>query len=155
MSYIVSGVDPTQFSHLFGLSNEELAASGALRRHVDEGFVVPERSTLRDARVGSDVLLVNYTYQPALNPYHGRHAIFVREGATERAVVRDDLPESLRERLISLRAFDNADMLVACEVASGGKLETLIADYLVRPEVAYLHAHYAAPGCFAAAITRG
>ena len=155
MSYIVSGIDPAQFSHLVGLSDQELAAVGVVRKHIAEGVAIPERSELRDAPVGSDVLLVNFTYQPAANPYHGRHAIFVREGSTERAVVRDQVPEMLSTRLLSLRAFDHADMLVSAEVVPGNEVEPLIASYLGRPDVAYLHAHFAAPGCFAATITRG
>lgn len=155
MSYTISGVDPTPFKHLFGLSDEELSTRGAVRRHIVDGDTIPERTELREAPAGSDVLLVNFTYQPANNPYRGSHAIFLREGATDKVVVHNSIPEVLRKRFISLRAFDKNDMLVVADTAQGTELEPLIEQYFARPEVAYLHAHYAGPGCFAAYVTRG
>lgn len=154
MAYTITGLDPAPFAHLFGLSDGELAEHGALRRHVEAGETIPERIELRDAPVGSALLLVNYTHQPAHNPYHASHAIFVREGATGQSVVQDVVPEVLAKRLISLRAFDADDMLVTAGVVPGTDLEPLILDQLAQPNVAYLHAHYAAPGCFAALVTR-
>ena len=154
MAFTISGVDPTIFRHLFGLNDEELAAQGVVRRSIKEGETIPERIELREAPAGSDVLLVNFTHQPARNPYHASHAIFVREHADEAAVVRDAVPDVLQKRLISLRAFDRRDFLAAADVVPGTELEPLILDYLSRPEVAYLHAHYAGPGCFAALIRR-
>ena len=154
MAYTISGIDPSQFSHLFGLSEDELAKRGAVRRAVREGDTIPERVELREAPAGSDVLLVNYVHQPADNPYHASYAIFVREHSETAAVVRDAVPEVLRKRLISLRAYDGNDFLTEADVVPGTDLEPLILDYLGRPGVAYLHAHYAKPGCFAARIER-
>ena len=154
MAYTITGIDPSEFQHLFGLSDEQLAEHGVVRRPIKEGDTIPERVELREAPAGSDVLLVNYTHQPARNPYHASHAIFVREHSTEAAVVHDLVPEVLQKRLISLRAFDNRDFLAAANVVPGTELESLIVDYLARPEVSYLHAHYAGPGCFAALIER-
>ncbi len=154
MAYTVSGVDPAQFSHLFGLGDEDLARRGAVRRVVNPGDAFPERVELRDAPVGENVLLVNYTHLPTQNPYRSSYAIFVRENAEEAVVVRDAVPEVLGTRLISLRAFDERDFLAAADVVEGSRLEPLILDYLAGPEVAYLHAHYAKFGCFAAKIVR-
>ena len=154
MAYSISGIDPSQFRHLFGLGDEELRAHGAMRRSIREGDDIPERVELRDAPVGSSVLLVNYTHQPAANPYRASHAVFIREHAEEAAVVHNVVPNVLAKRLISLRAFDKQDLLAGADVAPGTNLEPLILDYLSRPEVAYLHAHFAKPGCFAALIRR-
>ncbi len=155
MAYTVSGLDPAQFSHLYGLSDQELEARGACRRVIGEGDAVPERVELRDATAGTTVLLVNHTHLPDANPYRSSYAVFVREGATEAAMVWDVVPEMLAKRLISLRAFDEDNMLAAFEVAQGSELEPVILDFLSRPGVAYLHAHYAGPGCYAALIQRG
>ena len=154
MAYTVSGVDPAQFSHLFGLGDDDLARHGTVRRVVNPGDTFPERVELRDAPVGENVLLVNYTHLPTQNPYRSSYAIFVRENAEEAVVVRDAIPDVLGSRLISLRAFDERDFLAAADVVEGSRLEPLILDYLSRPEVAYLHAHYAKFGCFAAKIVR-
>ena len=155
MTYTVSGLDPAQFSHLYGLSDKELESQGARRRIVGEDDTVPERIELRDAPAGSTVLLVNHTHLPAANPYRSSYAVFVREGATEAAMVRDAVPEMLAKRQISLRGFDEHNMLAAFDVVQGSELEPVIVDFLARPGIAYLHAHYAGPGCYAALIRRG
>jgi len=155
MTYRISGIDPAQFSHLFGLADDALAGYRAVRRTVEEGDSLPERIELRDALPGETVLLVNYTHQPAPNPYHGTHAVFIREGATRAASLLDAVPDVMAKRLISLRAFDRQDFLTAADVVPGQDLEALILDYFARPEVAYLHAHYAKYGCFAALVQRG
>lgn len=132
-----------------------MEARGACRRIIGEGDAVPERIELRDATAGTTVLLVNHTHLPTENPYRSSYAVFVREGGTAAAVVRDAVPEVLAKRLISVRAFDGDDMLAAFEVIPGGELETIILGFLALPEIAYLHAHYAGPGCYAALIERG
>jgi hypothetical protein len=109
---------------------------------------------MRDAEVGERLLLVNYTHQPADTPYRASHAIFVREGAEQAYRAVGEVPEVMRRRLISLRAFDAAGMMVDADVAEGEALEPLIARLLADPKAAYLHAHYARFGCFAARIDR-
>lgn len=155
MAYTITGVDPAHFTHLFGLDDAELARSNAVRRRIKEGETYPERIELRETRVGEDVLLVNYTHQSAATPYQASHAIFIAEGAKVPAVYHDTVPPALAKRMISLRAFDGSHFLAGAEVVAGHDLEARILDFLARPEVAYLHAHYAGPGCFAAKIERG
>jgi len=60
----------------------------------------------------------------------------------------------LRRRLLSLRGFDLAGMLLDAEVVEGGVAAPMIDRMLANPAVAYLHAHYARPGCYAARIDR-
>jgi len=155
MSFTVTGLDAQPFEHLFGLSDEALAAQGVIRRTVDAPQGFPCRVTLEDAPVGETVLLMNYEHQPADTPFRARHAIYVREGdyPTRRTV--DAIPPALAARpYISLRAFDEAGMMRDAEVAPGHDLAPAIQQLLARPEVAYLHAHYAGMGCYAARIDR-
>ena len=154
MSYRVTGLSPAPFQHLYGLSDDDLAQHGARRMVADASPGFPDRVELRDVEPGEPVLLLNYTHQPADNPYRASHAIFVREGATQACELVDALPTPLRVRPISLRAFDVNDEMVDADVVDGQALEPLIASYLARPEVAYLHAHYARRGCYAARIDR-
>lgn len=155
MSFIVSGLAAEPFRPLFGLPDEALATRGILRRAVDAKPGFPCRITLEDADPGETVLLLNYEHQAADTPFRARHAIYVREGDHEPRRTVDEVPPALRVRAhISLRAFDDAGMLRAAEVAPGSDLEPAIARLLARPEVAYLHAHYAAMGCYAARIDR-
>lgn len=152
MPFRITGLQPQAFTHLFGLSDAELAAHGA-RRYCGEGL--PDRIELRDTRVHESVILVNHEHQPAHTPYRSRHAIFVREGAGEAfdAVV-GDVPEMLRSRLLSLRAFDAAGMMVDADVVDGASAASLIERLLADEQVSCIHAHFARRGCYAALIRR-
>ena len=154
MSFRIQGLDPRQFMHLYGLSDDELARMGAQRFVVDAKPGFPDRVEVRDLDIGDAAILLNYEHQPADTPYRSRHAIFVREGAQQALDVVDELPEVIRIRPISLRAFDAAGNMLHADLEDGGKLERLIVRFLADPEVAYLHAHYAKRGCYAARIVR-
>jgi hypothetical protein len=154
MSFRIQGLSPAPFRHLYGLSDEALATRGARRYAVDRRPGFPDRIEVRDLEPGETALLVNYVHQPAANPYSAAHAIFVREGA-ERAYDRvGDIPEVMRIRPISLRAFGSDDYMLDADLVDGSDLAALIARFFADPRVAYLHAHYARRGCFAARIDR-
>ena len=154
-SYVVSGLPLEPFQPLFGLSDDALAARGVIRRVVDAPIGFPCRVTLEDAQPGETVLLLNYEHQPAETPYRSRHAIFVSERATQTRRAVGEIPGALAVRTaISLRAFDEAGMMVDAEIASGDALEPVIARMFETPEVAYIHAHNAGRGCYAARIDR-
>ncbi len=154
-SYVVSGLPLEPFRHLFGLSDEALAAHGAVRYAVDAPIGFPCRVTLEDARPGETVLLLNYEHQPAETPYRSSHAIFVSEAASETRRAVGEIPSALFVRkAISVRAFDAAGMMLDADIASGDALEPVIARMFEDPAVAYLHAHNAGRGCYAARIDR-
>ena len=154
MAFRILGLDPAPFVHLYGLSAAELATRGVIRQRVEEPHSAPDRIELRDAEPGETVLLLNHEYQPADSPYRGRHAIFVREGATARFDAVGEVPEALRIRLLSVRSFDAAGMMVDADVVDGAALEGLAERLLDDPRVAYLHVHHARRGCYAARIER-
>jgi hypothetical protein len=156
MSFIVTGLPAEPFQPLFGLSDAELAERGVIRRQVDTKPGFPCRITLEDAEPGETVLLLNYLHQPADTPFRASHAIFVREADHRTTRTVDKVPPAILARQhISLRAFDDAGMMVDADVAPGVALEPVIERLLGRPDVAYLHAHYAGMGCYAARIDRG
>jgi hypothetical protein len=154
MSFRVTGLDPEPFRHLFGLSEEALAAYGARRVPVDDSPGFPDRVELRDLDVGETALLLNFIHQPAATPYRSCHAIFVREGAERRYDAVDEVPLAMRGRTISLRAFDPRGDMVDADLVEGREMTGLIERFLENPRVSYLHAHYAKRGCYAALITR-
>ena len=154
MPFRVQGLEAGQFAHLYGLSNHELARFGVERHQADSTPSFPDRIELRDLAVGETALLLNHEHQPASTPYRSRHAIFIREGALDTLDVVDLVPEAIRIRIISLRAFDAAGTMVDADLADGTELEALIERFLSDPEVDYLHAHYAKRGCYAARIVR-
>ena len=154
MSFRVTGLDPAPFAHLYGLDDEALAGLGVKRYVVDARPGFPDRVEVRDAEPGETVLLLNYLHQPADTPYRASHAIFVREGAERAYEAIDEIPEPLRVRPISLRAFDEGDEMIDADLVDGAALEPVIERMLGNRAVAYIQAHYAKRGCYAARIER-
>ncbi len=154
MSFRITGLPAEHFTELFALSDDELMARGAVRRIADErspGY--PCRVSLTDSRPGDELLLVNYEHHPVESPYRMRFAIYVRRGEeTYDAVER--VPEQLRSRTLAVRAFDANAMMVGWELVDGTELETTIGRLFSDPRAAYLHIHFAAPGCYAARVER-
>ena len=151
-SFRITGLAAGPFQHLFGLSNDELRAQGAMRMVVDQHPGFPDRIEMRDLDIGETALLINFQHQPAANPYQSAHAIFVREGAYVPYDRADEIPDVLARRMISLRAFDPDHMMVEADLVDGKDLTAAITAYFGQPHIAYLHAHYAKRGCFAARI---
>ena len=154
MSFQITGLPLSQFSPLFAMSDEELAREGAVRVTADKQPGFPCRVSLQDAELGEKLILLNYEHLPVASPYRSRHAIYVRESATEARFEIDEVPQQLRSRLLSLRAFDSQGMMKAAEVAPGTAIEKFIEQMLADPAIAFLHVHNAKPGCYAARVDR-
>jgi hypothetical protein len=153
MSFRITGLPAADFSAWFTLSDAELAQRQAVRRVADAPHAFPCRISLTDAQVGDEVLLINYEHLPVASPYRSRHAIYIRAGEQTFDAV-GEVPDMLRRRLLSLRAFDAAGMMTDCDVVEGRDLERAIERLFAAPNAAYLHAHFARPGCYAARIER-
>jgi hypothetical protein len=154
MNLRIAGLSPEPFRHLFGLSEEALARQGVHRYVADAESRFPDRIELRDVAPGETVLLLNYLHQPAESPYRASHAIFVREGATSAHVAIDEVPEALRSRPLSLRAFDARGMIVDGILVDGPEMLAASARLLANTDVAYVHVHFARLGCYAARVDR-
>lgn len=154
MSYKITSLSPEPFAHLFGLPDADLAAHGARRYVADKTPGFPDRIELRDAEPGESVLLVNYVHHDADTPYRASHAVFVKEGAGATYERCDEVPEALQARLLSLRAFDDEGMMIEADVVEGRDAERQVLSFFADPRVAYIHAHFAKRGCYAARIDR-
>jgi hypothetical protein len=154
MSFRITGLDPAPFQELFDLDDDALAARGIQRCIADSKPGFPDRIELRDAEPGESLLLLNYTHQPASTPYRASHAIFLREGARTAYDRIDEIPQALRTRVISLRAFDRDHLMIDADLVDGTSLGGLIERFLADPRVQYLQAHYAKRGCYAARVER-
>ena len=151
MTFRIRGLDARQFSHLFTLSDAELAAQGAVRKIADGPS--PCRVSLTDATPGDEVILVNYEHHAVESPYRMRFAIYVREGEETFDAV-NAVPDQLRRRTLAVRAFDEYGMMTGWELIEGIWLEEAIKRQFADPRARYLHVHFAAPGCYAARVER-
>ncbi|MCX7292749.1 DUF1203 domain-containing protein [Janthinobacterium sp.] len=154
MDFRITGLSPEPFLSLFSLSDAQLAALGIQRHVVDQHPGFPDRIGLVDAELGETVLLLNHVSQPAATPYRASHAIFVREGATHAYDAVNQVPASMRRRLLSLRAYSADGMMLDAEVVDGNAVEDVIAQLFDNTDVSYIHAHNAKRGCYAARIDR-
>ena len=154
MDFRITGLPPEPFAALVGLDDLSLARRGARRVIADQSRGFPDRIELREAAPGEATLLINYLHQPAATPYRSCHAIYVLEGARQRYDRINEVPALFRPRVMSVRAFDHDDMMIDADITPGTNVERLIEKLLADPRTAYLHAHYAKYGCFAAHIAR-
>ena len=155
MTYRIAGLEPSNFAHLVGLGDAELAELGAVRMTADVKPSFPCRITLDDAEIGATLLLVNHCSHDGDNPYRATHAIFVSESATEAAIYKDEIPPALDRRILSLRAFDGAGMMADAALAQPGEADAVIRRLLDDRAVDHIDAHNAIRGCFASRVDRG
>jgi hypothetical protein len=145
---------PEPFAPLFELADAQLREVGARRLVADEKPGFPCRVSLADAEVGETVLLVPFTHHDVSSPYRASGPIYVRQGARTPGLGVGEIPEMLRHRLLSVRAYDEAAMLVGAEVVEGRELEAAIRGLFARDAVGYLHVHNARPGCYNCRVIR-
>ena len=156
MSFQITGLDAAPFRRLYGLSDEELQSFGVKRFIADEKPGFPDRVELSDVEQGESVAASQ------LPPPAGRHALQSeprhlrpRMGGDGRTKRRDETPECLADPpMLALRAFDASGDMVDADLADGRDLEAAIERLFANPEAAYIHAHYAKRGCYAARIDR-
>jgi hypothetical protein len=154
MHFRIRGLPAEQFAPLFSLPDKELAANGAVRRIADArdpGY--PCRVSLTDSNPGDELILVNYEHHPVDSPYRMRFAIYVRSGDKTFDAV-DIVPDQLRTRTLAIRAFDADAMMIGHALVDGKELEGAIAQLFADARAAYLHIHFASPGCYAARVDR-
>ena len=153
MAFRITGLDPQPFKPLFELTDEALAAIGALRVFADDPRM-PCRVSMAHAEPGEELLLLNHAHQPANTPYRSTHAIYVRRLADRAFDAVDSVPEVMTSRLVAVRAFDARHMMIDADVSEGDTTAALIERLLANPEASYLQAHYARRSCYAARIER-
>ena len=154
MPFRITALCPAPFAPLFALTDAQLQAHGARRVIAGPDGGYPCRVSLADAAPGETLILTHYEHQPADTPFRASHAIYIRENAAPAHPAPGEVPALFRSRLLSLRGFDAAGMMQAADVTDGMALEPAMEAMLADPAVAYVHLHFAKPGCYAARVDR-
>lgn len=154
MSFRIEALPETTFQNLFALEEQALAALGARRVLIEEPHSAPCRISLQDAEPGEEVILASLAHQDAPTPYRASGPVFVRRGVPRARLAAGEVPAAFRRRLLSLRAYDAGHQMIDADVADGKEIEALIARLFGHAEAAYLHAHFAKRGCYAAKVVR-
>jgi len=143
-----------RFAPLFERTDAELQDAGVRRMTVNEKPGFPCRVSLVDADVGDTVLLLSFAHHDVDSPYRAAGPIFVRRGAKTARPAVGEIPVMLRHRLLSVRAYDAAAMLVDAEIVQGSELEAAVERLFGDRSVSYLHIHNAKPGCYNCSVVR-
>src|SRR3954471_13939286 len=118
-SFRLVGLEPSRFDALFALDDAQLREHHAVRVRADHSPGYPCRISLQDAEPGDELLLLPFEHQPAHSRYQASGPIFVPGGARRATLPPGELPPYVTQRLISLRAYDQRDMIVDAGVAEG------------------------------------
>lgn len=154
MTYRIEGLQRGDYAVLLAMSDEELAAENAVRvtATADRGW--PCRVTLEDAKAGESLILFHHVSHDVSTPYRSAYAVYVRENAEVPAKYVDCTPPVFEGRPLAFRAFDKAGMLRNAALAQPGEADAKIRTLFEDDDIAYIHAHNAAHGCFAARVER-
>lgn len=154
MSYRITGLDREPFAELFDMNDTALAERGAVRvtAAADKGW--PCRISLEDAKAGEELILLNHLSHDVATPYRSSYAIYVRKAASRTAEFVDEAPPVFEGRPMAFRAFDTEGMLRNAALALPGQADDKIRELFESENIAYIHAHNAAHGCFSARIER-
>ncbi len=153
-TWYLGGLDHRPFQHLFEKSERELAALGIQRRWAGESGGHPCRISLSDPPSGSELLLLSHVHLPLHSPYHASGPIFVQRGVTRCVLPAGEVPPYVQRRMISLRAYDHAALMLAAQVCAGTDVPTLLDSLFADPAVAFVQLHNAAHGCFSCQADR-
>ncbi len=154
MTYRITGLSPEPFADLIGASDEVLTQKGAIRvtAAADKGW--PCRVSLNDAKAGESLILFNYVSHDVATPYRSSYAIYVAEYRSAAAEFTDEVPPVFEGRPMAFRGFDDNGMLRSAGLALPGQADAKIRELFENDDIAYIHAHNAAHGCFAARVER-
>lgn len=153
-NFQVVALSRAQFEPLFSLNESELAAKGARRMIVDAKPGFPCRISLADAEIGETVILLPFMHHDVDSPYRASGPIFVRENAVEAQLVPGEIPEVVKSRTMSVRAYDKNAIMLDGAIVPGSEIKTHIENLFTDPRTAYLHLHNAGAGCYSCKVER-
>lgn len=155
MTYRIEALPLAPFTCYFAMTDAELAEVGGRRVICDAPDSAPCRVSLTDAAPGETLILVNHHHLPdPASPYRQGGPVFVRESAAPAAPFIDAVPDQLTSRLLSVRAFDAASMMLDADVVEGAALDARLRDLFGDPVVDQVQIHTARRGCYMARAVR-
>ncbi|MEM7259706.1 MAG: DUF1203 domain-containing protein [Pseudomonadota bacterium] len=154
MNFRINALEGSLFSRYFSLSAAELEVHGGRLFTADKSPEYPCRVSLTDASVGETVLALPFCHHPVSGPYRSSGPVFVRANPEQATPAVNEIPELLRHRLLSVRGYDAQHMMIEADSTMGAQIESVLRSQFANDGVAYIHIHYAQPGCFSCAVQR-
>ncbi len=132
------------------VARELRADPTAITYVADELPGYPCRQCLRDAELGEELLLISHDPFHGSSPYRQRGPIFLHRLDCSSNRDESSIPEQLRRRQLSVRVFDQEEMMIDATVVQGEQLESTMASFFANPETSFIDVHNATRGCWAA-----
>ena len=152
--FLITGIPLNEIQHIFSLSENERIVNGITKITVDEKPGYPCRVSLEDANIGEEIFAFNYEHHKANSPYRSSGPVFVRLEATEANLRKNEVPEILKHRYLSLRVYNNIGMMIDATTVQGKDLDQMIQKLFSNEKAEYIHVHNAKPGCYNCQINR-
>ncbi|MBL0969338.1 MAG: DUF1203 domain-containing protein [Brevundimonas sp.] len=155
MTFRIHALPVEPFRPLFLMDEAALATIGAVRMTAIAPNSAPCRVSLIDAAPGEALLLLNHRHLAApASPYRSEGPVFVRENAIPATPEPGVVPDMLSRRLLSMRAYDAAAMMIDADVVEGADLASRLLAWFENPAVDLIQIHTARRGCFMAEARR-
>lgn len=122
---------------------------------VDEHPGYPCRQCLKDADIGDELILVSHDPFHTDSPYRSPSPIFLHRHPCHAPTSNDEVPEQLTRRRLSVRSFDEDEMMIDAAIVPGADLSKTVEIMFGAPESVVIHVHNAERGCWATKIVRG
>ena len=148
------GLEAAAFEPFFAMDAPALAAIGARRLRADSMPGYPCRISLEDAGAGEQLLLLPFEHLPARSPYRASGPVYVRARAQRAVLEPGVVPPYVTRRLMSVRAYDASDMMLAGEVCEGAEVHATLERLVKDAAVSFIHLHNAKRGCFSCLVER-
>ena len=116
----------------------------------------PCRHCLRDALDGEALLLGSYLLPRPQGIYWTPSPIFVHAGPCEAFARMNEVAPIVRNRLVSVRAYDGDDQCIydLGHAGDGNGIDAPLARALDDPRTAFVNIHTAKPGCMLCRVER-
>jgi hypothetical protein len=120
------------------------------------GTGAPCRHCLRDAQPGDELLLGSYRMPRPEGIYWTPSPIFVHAGPCERFARINEIAPIVRNRLVSVRAYDREDQCLydLGHAGDGDAIDDKLVRALDDPRTAFVSIHTAKPGCMLCQVER-
>ncbi len=133
----------------------EVDTDAPTARHKTADGPLPCRRCLRNAEVGDELTLAAYDPFIVRSPYAGDGPVFVHaDGCEPFEPAPGAVSEQVDGHVLSVRAYDGDAMMTEAAVLKGEQFRDRATALLDDPDVAFLHVHFAGPGCFAFRVDR-
>lgn len=130
--------------------------AGNVLRHVPSTGQFPCRHCLSLVPEGETALLGSYTLPRPQGIYWTPSPIFVHAESCRRYETDDEIAPIVRARLISVRAYDDADQCLydLGHVCEGGEADAPLRRALDDARTSFVNVHTAKPGCLLCRVDR-